>query len=217
MELDDLKASWNSLDTRLERLAAINLSLITDNQRRKARWRLLPVIIGALLNIAAGGWLVSVCARFWSTHFDTPSALISGIALHLGGLGIVIAGVVQLLIVARINFAQPVIEMQRYLALLHAWEVRSFGWLWLGAWLAWPAVLVAGAMSIAGVDLWARAPEIVIVNVLVSVAAVVGFIALHRRARRGGRLGVWLDRLLTNHSIERARSALGEIDRFSRE
>ncbi len=217
MELDDLKASWQSVDRRMNQLASINLSLVTDNQTRKARWRLLPVLIGALINIAAGGWLVSVCARFWSMHLDTPSALISGIVLHLGGLGIVIAGVVQLLIVARINFAQPVIEMQRYLALLHAWEVRSFGWLWLGAWLAWPAALVAGAMSIAGVDLWARAPGIVIVNVLVSVAAVVGFIALHRRARRGGRLGAWLDRVLRNNSIERARSALAEIDRFSRE
>jgi hypothetical protein len=35
--------------------------------------------------------------------------------------------------------------------------------------------------------------------------------------RRGGRLGAWLDRLLTNHSIERARSELDEVDRFSRD
>ena len=217
MELDELKASWNSLDRRMNQLASINFSLLTDSQTRKARWRLLPVLIGAVINIAAGGWLVSVCARFWIAHQDTTSALISGLVLHLGGLGIVVAGVVQLLIVARINLAQPVLVMQRYLALLHAWEVRSFCWLWLGAWLAWPAVLVAGAMSIAGVDLWARAPGIVIVNIFASVAAVIGFVVLHRRARRGGRLGSWLDRLLTNHSIERARAALAEIDRFSRE
>ncbi len=217
MELDELKASWQSLDRRVNQLASINLSLVIDSQTRKARWRLLPVLIGAMINVAAGGWLVSVCARFLSAHHDTTSALISGLMLQLGGLGIVIAGVVQLIIVARINFAQPVLEMQRHLALLNAWEVRSFGWLWLGAWLALPAVLVAGVMSIAGVDLWARAPGIVVANVLASVAAVAGFVALHRRARRGGRLGAWLDSLLTNHSIARARSALAEIERFSRD
>ena len=44
MELDDLKASWQSLDRRLNQLVSINLALVTDKQTRKARWRLLPVL-----------------------------------------------------------------------------------------------------------------------------------------------------------------------------
>ena len=50
----------------------------------------------------------------------------------------------QLLLVTRINFASPVLVIQRYLALLQTWEARSFYWKWLGAWLLWPALRRAG-------------------------------------------------------------------------
>jgi hypothetical protein len=216
MELDELKASWQSLDRRLERLASINLALVTDNQTRKARWRLLPVLIGALLNVVVGGWLVSVFARFWVAHLDTPSAVIAGAALHLFAVGSVVMGVVQLLLVARINFARPVLVIQRYLALLQTWEARSFYWAWLGAWLLWPALLVAGAMALANVDLWAAAPNVVLVNVAAGVVMALASVLFHRIARRpGNRLGGWLDRFLTSHSVARAKSALDELDRFA--
>jgi len=116
MELDELKASWQSLDRRVSQLTAINLELFTDAQRRKARWRLLPVFVGAVCSVAVGGWLASVFARFWIAHLDTTSSVIAGVALHAASVGLVIVGVVQLLIVTRINFAQPVVVIQRYLA-----------------------------------------------------------------------------------------------------
>lgn len=218
MELDELKASWQSLDRRLDRLASINLALVTDNQTRKARWRLLPVLIGAMLNVVLGGWLVSVFARFWVAHLDTPSAVVAGVALHLFFLGGVIMGVVQLLLVTRINFARPVLVIQRYLALLQAWEARSFYWAWLGAWLLWPALLIAGAMALANVDLWAAAPAVVLVNVAPGLLVALLSVLFHRVARRsGGRLGGWLDRFLTSHSVARAKAALDELDQFAKD
>jgi hypothetical protein len=218
MELDDLKSSWQNLDRRVSQLTALNLALVTDLQRRKARWRLLPVFAGAALSVAVGGWLASVFARFWLAHLDTPSAVVAGASLHAASIGVVIIGVVQLLIVTRINFAQPVVVMQRYLALLQAWEARSFHWTWLGAWLLWPALLVAGAMAVAGVDLWARAPGVVLINVAAGVVGALLSVLFHRFTRRpGGRLGAWMECLLTNQSVKRARSALDEIDRFAKD
>lgn len=218
MELDELKTSWQNLDRRLSRLNEINLALITDAQRRKARWRLLPVAAGAALNVAIGAWLIGVFARFWSSHLDAPSAVVSGIALHAASIGLVVVGVVQLVIVAHINFAQPVLAMQRHLALLETWEARSFRWSWLAAWLLMPAVLVATCMAVAGVDLWERAPGVVLINVAVAAGVALLSGVFHRLAQRpGARAGAWLERLLTNHSIQRAKSALAEIDRFARE
>ncbi|HET9474476.1 MAG TPA: hypothetical protein VFO82_11320 [Steroidobacteraceae bacterium] len=218
MELDELKTSWQELDRRLDRLTQINLALVTDTQTRKARWRLLPVFVGAVLNVLVGGWLVGTFARFWTSHLDTPSAVAAGIALHAGSIVVVIAGVVQLLLVLRINFARPVVVLQRYLALLRAWEVRSFYAIWLGAWLLLPALLVAAVMAVGGVDLWAVAPGVVLINVAVCAAVALVSIAFHRAARRpDGRFGAWLERLLTNHSIERAKFELDEIDRFARD
>lgn len=218
MELDELKASWQSLDRRVSQLTALNLALLTDVQRRKARWRLLPVFVGALCSVTVGGWLVSVFARFWLAHLDTTSSVVAGVTLHAASIGLVIVGVVQLLIVTRINFAQPVLTIQRYLALLQTWEARTFHWVWLACWLLWPALLVAGAMAVAGVDLWARAPGVVLANAGAGVAGALLSVMFHRLTRRpGGRLGAWMDSLLTNQSIKRAKSALDEIDRFARE
>ncbi len=194
----------------MSRLTALNLALITDVQRRKARWRLLPVLVGASFNVAVGGWLTNVFARFWLAHLDMPSSLVAGMALHAASVGLVIMGAVQLLLVTRINFAQPVLTIQRYLALLQAWEARSFRWAWLGAWLLWPALLVAGAMAIAGVDLWARAPGVVLVNVAAGVGGALLSVVFDRIARRpGGRLGAWMERLLTNQSVKRAKVGVG--------
>jgi hypothetical protein len=218
MELDELKASWQTLDRRVDRLTELNLALLGNAQKRKARWRLLPVAIGALINIGFGGWLVSVFARFWVAHLETPSAVIAGIALHLFCVGGVIMGVIQLLIVMRINFASPVLVIQRYLALLQAWESRSVYWVWLGAWLLWPALLVAGAMALARVDLWAVAPGVVLINVAVGVVVAVLSVWIHRIARRrAGTLSAWLDRFLTSYSVARAKAALDELDRFARD
>jgi hypothetical protein len=218
MELDELKVSWQSLERRMNQVHAQNLALITDAQRSKARWRLAPVFVGALCSVAIGGWLIGVFARFWTAHLDTTSAIVAGVALHAASIGIVITGLVQLFIVARINFAEPVLTIQRYLALLQTWEARTFHWAWLASWLLWPALLVAGAMAVAGVDLWARAPGVVIINVAAGVGGAVLSVMFHRLARRpGGRLGEWMDRLLTNQSVERAQAALAEIKRFERE
>jgi hypothetical protein len=218
MELDELKASWESLDRRMSQLHAQNLALFTDAQRRKVRWRLLPVFIGAVCSIAIGGWLSNVFARFWLAHLHTPSAVIAGAALHAASVGLVIVGVVQLLLVTRVNFAEPVLTIQRYLALLQTWEARSFRWAWLACWLLWPALLVAGAMAVAGVDLWARAPGVVLINIAAGVGGALLSALFHRLARRpGGRLGEWMDRLLTNQSVKRAQAALEEIRSFERD
>lgn len=218
MELDELKASWRSLDRRVDRLAEMNLALLGNAQKRKARWRLLPILLGSLFNIVFGGWLISVFARFWIAHLDTPSAVIAGVALHVFCIGGVIMAVMQLLLVTRINFASPVLVIQRYLALLQAWQARSFYWVWLGAWLLWPALLVAGAMALARVDLWAVAPGLVLVNLAAGCAVALASVLFHRRARRpSSRLGAWLDGFLTSYSVAGAKSALAELDRFARE
>ena len=60
MELDELKASWQRLDRRIDELTAINHRLLTETLSRKARWRLAPVLIGAVLNMVIGA-----CSR-WS-------------------------------------------------------------------------------------------------------------------------------------------------------
>ena len=217
MELDELKASWQSLDRRVGQLTEINRRLLAETLSRKARWRLLPVMIGAVLNMVIGAWFVVICARFWSAHLDKPAVAIAGIALHLASLGLVVIGAVRLGMALRIDYSKPVLVIQRSLASLQKFEAASFHAVWFASWVLVPAALVAIVMGFAGVDLWERASGYLVGNFLVCLAGGLMPPLLHAWARRrNGRLARWMDDFLLSHSIARARASVAEIDEFSR-
>jgi len=217
MELDELKASWQSLDRRVSQLTALNLALFTDVQRRKVRWRLAPVLAGAVLNMIIGAWFALVWGKFWTAHLGTPAVAIAGIALHLASIGLFVIGLVRLVLVLRINYTQPVLMIQRSLATLQEFEARSFHAVWFACWVLVPAALVAIVMGFAGVDLWERASGFILANFVVCLAGGLAPPLLHYWARRRpGRLAAWMDAFLLSHSIARAKAAIAEIDDFAR-
>ena len=217
MELDELKASWQSLDRRVEDLIAINRRLLTETISRKVRWRLAPVLAGAVLNMIIGAWFALVWGKFWSAHLATPAVAVAGIALHLASIGLIVIGVVRLVLVLRIDYTQPVLKIQRSLATLQEFEARSFHAVWFACWVLVPAALVAIVMGFAGVDLWDRASGFLLANLVVCLAGGLAPPLLHYWARRQhGRIAAWMDAFLLSHSIARAKPAIAEIDEFAR-
>ncbi len=150
MELDELKASWQSLDRRVDELTAINRRLLTETITRKARWRLAPVLVGAVLNMIIGAWFALVWGKFWSAHLATPAVAVAGIALHLASVGLIVIGAVRLVLVLRIDYTRPVLTIQRSLATLQEFEARSFHAVWFACWVLLPAALVAHCHGICG-------------------------------------------------------------------
>lgn len=216
MDLDELKLSWQKLDRRVDDLTAINRRLLTETISRKARWRLVPVFIGAALNMVIGGFFAVVWGAFWSAHLANPAVAIAGIALHLASIGLIVIGAARLVLVLRIDYTQPVVAIQRALATLQEFEARSFHAVWLACWLLFPAALVAIVMGFAGMDLWERASSFILANFVVCLAGGLAPPLLHYWARRrGGRLAVRIDNFLVSHSIARAKSAIAEIDEFT--
>ena len=218
MELDDLKASWQRLDRRVDDLTRMHRAMLTNTLTRKARWRLVPVLIGSVLNIVAGVIFAVACGAFWSAHLDKPAVLVAGITLHLASVGLIVIGAVRAALVLRVNYTQPVLEIQKSLAALQAWEARSFHAVWLGSWIIVPAALVAAVMGLAGVELWEVAPVYIIANLAVCVVGGLAPLLLHRWARRrGGRLAARFDAFLMNRSVARAQAAIDEVDEFARQ
>jgi hypothetical protein len=216
MELDELKASWQSLDRRVDALTAINHRLLIETLSRKARWRLAPVVVGAVLNIAIGGCFAVAWGRFWAANLATPVVAAAGIALHAVSILLIVIGGVRLYLALRIDYSKPVLAIQRSLAALQEFEARSFHAMWFGCCMV-PVALVAMIMGFAGVDFWKAAPGYVVANFIICFAVGLAPWLLHRWARhRRGRLGVWMDDFLLNRSVARARETISEIDGFVR-
>ena len=217
MELDDLKASWQKLERRVEELTAINRRLVIDTAIRKARWRLAPVVAGAVANIVLGAFFAVVSASFWSSHLDAPPALIGGIALHAMSILFIVIGVGRLELARRIDFTRPVLEIQRSLASLQKWEAWSFHAAWVGCCLLFLAVVIAIAITTMGMRFWERAPGYLLANMLVWLAIGLAPPLLHAWSRRHhGKLAARMDAFLTSHSIARARAVIDEIDDFAK-
>jgi hypothetical protein len=68
MELDELKASWQRLDQRVQELTLINRRLMVDSSVRKARWRLAPLVMGAAAGALVGAFFAVLSAVFIGDH-----------------------------------------------------------------------------------------------------------------------------------------------------
>jgi hypothetical protein len=216
MELDELKASWQRLDQRVQVLTAINRRLLIDTVVRKARWRLAPVVLGAAANVVLGAIVAVASAAFWSAHLDSPPVLIAGIALHAMGIIFIVIGVGRLELARRIDFSRPVLEIQRSLAALQKWEAWSFHAVWVGCWLLPIAIVIAVAVATMGPSFWQRPPGYLLVNLLIWTVFGLAPVLLHIWARRrNGKLAGRIDAFLTSHSIRRARAAIDEIDEYA--
>jgi len=216
MELDELKASWQSLDRRVQELTAINRRLVKDNSVRKARWRLAPLVAGAVANVIIGAVFAVVSGAFWSAHLALPPVLIAGITTHAMGLVFIVSGVGRLALLYRIDFTRPVLEIQRSMASLQRWEAWMFHVAWVVTGLLTVAIPTAFAVSMAGVRFWERMPGYFLANLLVWLAVALAPPLIYTWSRRrNGRFAARMDAFLTSHSIVRARAAIDEIDEFT--
>ncbi|MEO8018971.1 MAG: hypothetical protein ABI769_14245 [Pseudomonadota bacterium] len=217
MELDDFKQQWQQIDRKLDRSIALNLRLLTEKRTRRAKLRLVPMLLLQPVQIVIGLALTIFFARFWIANLGSWPLVISGVFLHALSIGLIIDAAVRMLLIARINYAAPVVTIQRYLALARRWEIRSFKWTWVAVWLAPPALLVVGAKLSTTVNLWSVAPKAVIYTAIGGVVGVALSCLFDFWARRSPRLGAALDSMYVGYTIAGAQATLDEIDEFARE
>ena len=216
MELDELKASWQRLDRRVQALTAINRRLSLDAAIHKARWRFAPLLASAAGNVLIGACFAVASASFISAHRDARAALVPAAVLLATSLAYLVVGAGRLVLARRIDFSRPVLEIQRSLAAMQKWEAWSFFAMWTGCSLLPLAMLFAIIIATHGVTSWERMPGVVVANAILWIAAgVVPLLAYLVSRRRQGKFAARVEAFLTSHSITQARAVLAEIDEFA--
>lgn len=214
MELDEMKLAWQALGNQLERQQALNMQLFHDSRLDKLRRGLRPLVWGQVLQLAFGVMFAVVAAVFWVGHRHAVDLLVCGLLVHAYGLLLIVMAVRVLHLVSRIDYASPVLAIQRQVADLRAWRVRvespinavvgCFIWipvLWMN--LAWY-----------GIDLWSpRFMSWAVSSALVGLGGCVLVVWLMRRAGMGRKL----EDSAAGLSVQRAEAALAEIARFEQE
>lgn len=219
MELDELKQAWQALGDKLDRQHRMERLRLREERGRRLRSGLRPLVWGQALQMAAGVLLTIWGAAFWSAHAHSAHLLAFGLALHLYGIALVVCGAWVQSCVAGIDYAAPVLALQRRLAALRRAYVRGGLAVGLAWWLLWMPALAAILMSLFGVDLYRNAPSMFVYGGAVGVAGLLASAWFLRWSRNPARprLRRAVDDGVAGASVRRAEAVLEEIERFERE
>ena len=146
MELDELKQAWQTLDKRLQQQNAMQFQLLRDKRIDKMKSSLRPLLIGQIIQILFGAWMVLIGVDVWASHRDVPHLLIAGIVMHLYGVATIIAAGVVCGGIAGIDHAAPVLELQRKLAKLRKQYILGGMCVGLPWWVMWIPFIMTLAM-----------------------------------------------------------------------
>lgn len=222
MELDEMKLAWQALGHQLERQHSLQLELLRQGRADRLRRHLRPLAWGQWLLIGLGIALMLWGVSFWSTHLGIWQAVACGVFMQVFGT-VVLAFPIRLLSMQQgIDYAAPVLQIQRRLARMRAWRVKVeapvFAVLGGVVWI--PALLMAAQYEgdRVGLNLWQQGwrPGF-IAWLLLSVVVSVGLVFVARFVVRRMGHGRWLDNGLAGSAIVRAEAALEEAARFGQE
>lgn len=217
-ELDDLKSTWQTLSRNLERQNALAFHQLKESKFRRFRSSFRWLVIGQIIQIICGALLSIISARFWINHLGVPQAMIYGISLHAYGIMLIVFAARDLSLIHRLDYAAPVLELQKQMAELRQWHVRAALWFGITGCFIWIPLILALAYSL-GADVWVRNPGVIgwfVLSSLLPAALLVGIVLWSRRPGKA-KLAKSLENNSVGRSVNRAQALVDEIAQFERE
>ncbi|QBB71128.1 hypothetical protein ELE36_12625 [Pseudolysobacter antarcticus] len=217
MELDDMKTAWLTLDRRLETQAALSLQMYTKNKLDKARHRLRPLVWGQALQMIVGALIALWAAGFWSQHRDVPHLLIAGLIVHIYGIAMILFGAAMQAMIARIDYAAPVLLIQRQLAQLRKVYVRGGLLIGLPWWLIWMPFIEIFFKSKFDTDLFLNAPELLTIGTGIGIVGLLLTYGGYRWIATRPTIAKRVEHGAAGVSLNKAQSYLDQITQFEQE
>ncbi|MEO5721748.1 MAG: hypothetical protein ABIR71_09790 [Chthoniobacterales bacterium] len=217
-ELDDLKSAWQTLSRSLERQNALSFAQFRETKRTRFRSGFRPLVLGQIFQIIAGALLVLWGASFWVNHLGMAHLMIYGITLHAYGVMMIIIAARDLHLIKQMDYAAPVLTLQKQIAELRHWHIRTGMWFGVTGCFIWIPLLLMIFHRL-GADVWVRNPAVVgwfVASGLISLAVLLGIVFWSRRIGRE-KLARNFDDSSAGRSVSRAQDLLDEIARFERE
>ena len=217
MELEEFKSAWQTLNQKVDRQAELNLHLLRENRKEKARHGLRPLVWGQALQMAVGALLALASGSFWVDHRQVPHLLFTGLLFHAYGLAMILAGARMQVLIRRVDFGAPVVDIQKRLAQLRRFYVVGGMWIglpWLLLWMPFTAMAIMGFF---GVDMFVKEPQVITSNVAAGVVGLILALLYIRWAQGRPKLAKTLEGFAAGSSLNKAQRVLDEIARFEHE
>jgi hypothetical protein len=228
MDLDTLKATWQSLDERLARIEALqaqanDLERARDAEARAkagqlaSRRALRPLALGLGLQAIAGVVLATLAVSFWVKRADVGAQfVVYGVLVQAYAVALIASAGHELSLIRRVRMTSAVLDMQGALAALRRWR-ETAGWvLGLAGGVIWVPLLLMG-LAVLGTDVWTHHPSLVGWLLLWAAGGTAAVWAILRWAERHPRFGASMRANAAGQSVRRAELALADVRAFEAE
>lgn len=217
LDLGELRRAWSALDRKLERQSALVFQQHKERRLAKARWSLYPLYVAGVVQLVCGLAIAVAAGSFWTAHRAEPYHLAAGLILH--AYGVLVAGfaVHELVLARRVDFAAPVLDIQRRLAQLRDLRAGSAPWLGLPWWILWLLAITSLLRSLTPRDLFSPLPDWVLWNLIVGSLGLVGSATFVFWARRRPELRRKLESTAAGWFVGRAQAYVAEVEQFARD
>lgn len=223
MEPDDLKLAWQALSRRLERHDALQTHVLLEQRKQKALSSLRPLFWGQVVQTLFGIPFILLAVLLWISGGQSADGLpwttiVAGIVVQLYGIATTAMAGETLRRIREIDYAQPIVDIQKRLAVLRRTYIVNGMCAGLPWWFLWVPLLMVLA-GLGGNDLYAKAPSVVWIGLGVGAAGLAATAWFHRWSRDPSRprLANAVEASVTGGSLHRARRQIDEIARFESE
>ena len=158
MTHDDLQQLWHESTRQLEHgKPSLRFHLIEARERREnkvySRLRRVKMVLG--YEIAFGIVAVLLAGSYLADHWSILRYALPALGLHVCAIAVLATATWQLVLVAGIDFAEPVVALQRRLALLQTVRSHSNRWLIFASPLLWALLVLIVPHALLGLDVFA--------------------------------------------------------------
>ncbi|MBJ6980031.1 serine/threonine protein kinase [Luteimonas sp. MC1895] len=214
MELDELRAAWQTLGRQLERHDDLQLRIHRNDRVQAARRGLRPLVWGQALQVAFGLALLLLGLACWTRNPHVPALLAAGVLLHAFGLLNIVLAAITIGLATRIDYGAPVLDIQRRMARLlrlYGINAKACGLPW---WIMWVLVVVAVA-GLQGLPAGAGTPGWITLSLGIGIAGLVAT-GLYAWLRRPAPVDPATPRCDGGDGIRRSQRILAELAEFER-
>jgi len=218
MELDELKRTWLDFEQRIDRQLAARDSRDKDvwRQRQQDRIRrgLRPLFWGQIAQIAFGVVLIFMAVADWSANPGVSHRMLPGVLIHVYGVIVIMLAGITLGRMGRIDYTDPVVVIQQWLAGLSRWYICCGAIVGLPWWFLWMPFMHV-MFGLFGADLLGSvSPLFLWCNIGAGILGLLATLGFHRWLHRPGReqLAGRFDESAAGTSLTRVRNLLADME-----
>jgi hypothetical protein len=221
MELEDLKKQWDGLDAKLDGALRLNRRFLEERALERADKAMARHVWALAAEVALGVVAVLLTGSFVAEHVREARFLLPGAVLHvfvIAQIGMLVRQIVE---TRRIDYAEPLVEIQRRIGTLRVSAIRRTAWTFILAPLVWTPLCIVALRGFLGVDAYAAfGTQYIVANLALGVAVVAaGMVASRLYADRfsASPFGRRLMGALAGTSLAAATAHLEALSRFEHE